>query len=186
VVLVAARDVAEETSLETAADSPDPDVDWLDRLLVVSFAVDVDWLVDLTLPVAPVGPELPVMATGFDEAVDVAGPVLPVLVAVDWELTAPEFPDWATGVSTTVGDPAEPPLELPEPVESPPALVAAAAAGPSRATAAAATPVRPARQSPPATRDLYTLVMVVCSSPVSVVLDGARPSGRGSPRTGRT
>jgi hypothetical protein len=152
--LVAERDVAVDTSLETAADSPDPDVDWLVRLLVVNFAVDADWLLVLALPVAPVGPELPLMATGFDDAVDVAGPVLPVLVAVDWALTAPELPDWATGVSTTAGDPPEPPLALPDPVESPPALVAAAAAGPSRATAAAATPVSPARHSPPATRDL--------------------------------
>jgi hypothetical protein len=92
-------------------------------------------------------------------AVDVAGPVLPVLVAVEEACTSPEFPDWATGVITTLGEPPEPPLAPPLLVESPPVLVAPAAAGPSRATAAAATPVAPAMHSPPASRDFFTVVI---------------------------
>src|SRR5438132_6427619 len=68
---------------------------WVVTLLVVTFCV-----VDRAAPVEPDGPEFPVIATGFDEAVEVAGPVLPVLVAVDWALTSPELPDWAVGVIT--------------------------------------------------------------------------------------
>src|SRR5205085_5252206 len=104
-------------------------------------------------------PELPLMATGLEIAVDVAGPVAPVLVALDEEWTSPELPDWATGASTTLGEPPEPPLALPVPVESPPALVAPAAAGPNRATAAAATPISPARHSPPASRAFFAVVL---------------------------
>src|SRR5947209_10386806 len=99
------------------------------------------------------------MATGLEMAVDVAGPVLPVLVADDDELTSPELPDWATGDSTTLGEPAEPPLALPVLVELPPPWVAAPAAGPSRATATAATPVAPAMQMPPASRPFFAEVI---------------------------
>jgi hypothetical protein len=149
-------DVAVSEAID--AESPDPLDDVALSLLAVTFDVVLRW-VEWVLPVPPVDPEFPEMATGLEIAVDVAGPVLPVLVAVDEAFTAPELPDWATGDSTTLGEPPEPPLALPLPVESPPALVAPNAAGPSRATATAATPVAPAMQMPPASRAFLGVVI---------------------------
>ena len=45
------------------------------------------------LPVLPESPESPLAATGLASAVDVAGPVLPVLVALDCAHAVPESPD---------------------------------------------------------------------------------------------
>jgi hypothetical protein len=134
-------------------------LDELNRLAVTLEVLPLRWDV-LALPVPPVDPELPEMETGLEMAVDVAGPVLPVFVADDDAFTAPELPDWATGDSTTLGDPPEPPLALPVEVESPPGLVAPCAAGPSRATATAATPVAPAMQMPPASRAFLGVVVI--------------------------
>jgi hypothetical protein len=65
---------------------------------------------DVADPVDPVGPELPETATGLLTADDEAGPVLPVLVALDCDEAEPEFPDVATGLTFTVEPPPEPPL----------------------------------------------------------------------------
>ena len=118
-------------------------------------------------------------------AVEVAGPVLPVLVADDSAWTSPEFPDCATGAMTTLGDPPEPPLALPLPVESPPALVAPEAAGPSKATAAAATPVAPAMHSPPASRDFFAFVIAWILACWWFLVRRSRRDAP-PPRTGRT
>jgi hypothetical protein len=111
-------DLAVSEAIE--ADSPEP----LDEDAVIVPAVTFEVVlccVELDEPVPPVEPELPEMATGLEMAVDVAGPVLPVLVAVDDAFTAPELPEMAAGDSTTLGEPPEPPLALPLPVELPPA-----------------------------------------------------------------
>jgi hypothetical protein len=65
---------------------------------------------DVAAPVLPVFPEFPDTATGLLTADDDAGPVLPVLVALDCDEAEPEFPDLATGVTLTVDPPPEPPL----------------------------------------------------------------------------
>ena len=52
---------------------------------------------EVAAPVLPVPPEAPVPATGLASATEVASPVSPVLVALDWELTAPEAPEVAVG-----------------------------------------------------------------------------------------
>jgi hypothetical protein len=79
--------------------------------------------VDVAAPVDPVGPELPEAATGLLVAADDAGPVLPVLVALDCDEAEPEFPDFATGVTLTVDAPPEPPLaELTATLEPPVAV----------------------------------------------------------------
>ena len=170
--------VAVEVSAAMLAESPEPVAVWLlpRRLVVALDAVASCWVV-VAPPVPPVDPELPVMATGLEMAVDVAGPVLPVLVADDEACTSPEFPDWATGVITTLGEPPEPPLAPPLLVESPP-LVAAAAAGPSRATAAAATPAAPAMQTPPASRAFFTVVIGCPILALLVVLVSRSPRAR--------
>ncbi|HEX3622366.1 MAG TPA: hypothetical protein VHT97_08635 [Acidimicrobiales bacterium] len=78
---------------------------------------------DVAAPVDPVGPELPETATGLLEADDDAGPVLPLLVALDCEEAEPEFPDVATGLTLTVELPPEPPLaELTATLEPPVAV----------------------------------------------------------------
>ncbi|MBV8296351.1 MAG: hypothetical protein JO085_05905, partial [Acidimicrobiia bacterium] len=186
--LPAAFDVAVAVSEAITADRPELGVletvlEALLRRLVVTFEV-VPPCDELAVPVPPVDPELPLMATGFEIAVDVAGPVLPVLVALDEEFTAPESPDWATGAITTLGAPPEPPFALPVLVESPPASVTPAAAGPRRATAAAATPVAPAMQIPPVSRAF--LEVVIGRNPrLSVVLAGVAHA-RARPSTNRT
>jgi hypothetical protein len=65
---------------------------------------------DVTAPVLPVVPEFPETATGLLTADDDAGPVLPVLVALDCDEAGPELPDVATGLTLTVEPPPEPPL----------------------------------------------------------------------------
>jgi hypothetical protein len=56
---------------------------------------------------------LPETAVGFDTALDVALPVFPELVALDWALVAPELPVVADGLTETVELPPFPPLALP-------------------------------------------------------------------------
>ena len=46
-------------------------------------------------PVGPMAPESPERARPLETAVELAGPVLPVLVADDCARTSPEFPDLA-------------------------------------------------------------------------------------------
>jgi len=48
---------------------------------------------DVAAPVAPVEPELPDTAIGAETALDEAGPVFPVLVALDCDDADPELPD---------------------------------------------------------------------------------------------
>ena len=74
----------------------------------------------LALPVLPESPEFPLAATGLAVAVELAGPVLPVLVAVDCAHAVPESPDWASGDSSIHGEPPSPPLARPWAMESPP------------------------------------------------------------------
>jgi hypothetical protein len=80
---------------------------------------------EIAAPVAPVDPELPEMATGLDTALDVALPVLPVLVALDWALVEPELPVVADGLTRTDDPPPLPPLALPTATLDPPMAVEA-------------------------------------------------------------
>jgi hypothetical protein len=101
---------------------------------------------DVAAPVAPVDPELPDTAMGADTALDEAGPVLPVLVALDCEDDDPELPEWATGVATTVELPPEPPLALPTATLEPPTAAPApafTAPPPAPATGTATPPLPP-------------------------------------------
>jgi hypothetical protein len=63
----------------------------------------------MTEPVEPVDPESPERATGVKEAVELAGPVSPALVAEDWLLVVPESPVRAVGVPAAL---TSPPLPL--------------------------------------------------------------------------
>src|SRR5205807_3458464 len=60
-------------------------------------------------PVDPVEPESPERATGLNHAVELAGPVSPVLVADDWLRVRPESPVRAVGVTVAF---TSPPLPL--------------------------------------------------------------------------
>jgi hypothetical protein len=93
---------------------------------------------------------LPETAVGFDTALDVALPVFPELVALDWALVAPELPVVADGLTRTVEPPPFPPLALPTETLEPPTAVddtAGAAttftAGPPGLDAAIAAPPLP-------------------------------------------
>jgi len=66
---------------------------------------------DVAAPVLPVAPELPDTATGLLTADEDAGPVLPVLVALDCDDDEPELPDVDVGETLTVEPPPEPPLD---------------------------------------------------------------------------
>jgi hypothetical protein len=79
--------------------------------------------VDVAAPVPPVEPELPETATGLLTADDDAGPVFPVLVALDCDEADPVFPDVATGLTLTVEPPPEPPLADEAATLEPPAAV---------------------------------------------------------------
>src|SRR5439155_1277464 len=71
-------------------------------------------------PVSPVGPESPESTTGLEIAVEVAGPVSPVLVAEDWAVEAPESPEAAVGSTVPRTSPPSPPLASALAMESPP------------------------------------------------------------------
>ena len=103
---------------------------------------------DVAAPVDPVAPELPETATGLDTALDVALPVLPVLVALDWALVAPELPVDAVGLTTTVDPPPLPPLALPTETLCPPVAVAATVGAATTFTAAPPLPEAD-REAPP-------------------------------------
>src|SRR5437762_1396264 len=75
--------------------------------------------VALTLPVLPVPPESPLCATGLDHAVELAPPVLPVLVAEDCAVDAPELPDRASGSWVPLTSPPAPPSAETLAMESP-------------------------------------------------------------------
>jgi hypothetical protein len=128
--------------------------------------------VDVAAPVDPVGPELPEAATGLLVADDEAGPVLPVLVALDCDEAEPEFPDVATGVTLTVDAPPEPPLaefwatlEPPVALELPTVPTDTLAAGPPVPDAAADKPPPP--PLPPAA----TTVVWFTAAPVAPLPD---------------
>src|SRR4051812_8768297 len=76
--------------------------------------------VSLALPVLPVSPELPDAAVGLPSAVELAPPVLPVLVAEDCAVEAPELPEKALGVWEASIHPPSPPLASVLAMESPP------------------------------------------------------------------
>src|SRR5438552_10801040 len=77
----------------------------------------------LAAPVGPVGPELPDTADGAELALEVAGPVVPELVAEDWAVTGPEAPDWAKGLVRTETPPPAPPSAVPPATAWPPSTV---------------------------------------------------------------
>jgi len=60
-------------------------------------------------PVEPVDPESPDSAAGLNKALELAGPVSPVLVAEDWLLVRPESPVCAVGVTVALTSPPPPP-----------------------------------------------------------------------------
>src|SRR5206468_3601614 len=78
---------------------------------------------EVALPEPPVSPELPDLAFGFDVAVEELAPVLPVLVALDWAVDAPELPDWARGEIVRLTLPPAPPLASTCAIESPPTML---------------------------------------------------------------
>src|SRR5688500_15392991 len=115
--------------------------------------------VTITGPVAPVPPELPETAVGLLTEPDVADPVAPGLVALDWDETAPELPDRASGATVTVVVPPAPPLaELVATLEPPTAddapmvnskMLTAGPPGPARTRVMPASPPSPPRAKMP-------------------------------------
>src|SRR5438105_44073 len=143
-----------------------------DVLLSVTFA--------LASPVVPVLPELPEMATGLASAVEVAGPVSPVLVADDWAIAAPESPLIAVGDESSSASPPSPPFALTSAMESPPARRPTLTRLPRPVTAilALTSPARPDLALPrnPPTPPLPPIAVprtVFAASPVSPDLAAA-------------
>jgi len=64
---------------------------------------------DVAGPLEPVLPEVPDVDCGLDSPTDEAGPVLPVLVALDVACEVPLSPEPAVGVAVTVAPPPLPP-----------------------------------------------------------------------------
>ncbi len=85
-------------------------------------------------PVLPGVPEVPEVARGLETAVEVAAPVSPELVALDWARDAPLSPVMALGLAVTSAEPPAPPPELlvettlPAPTTAPGAQPSSAAA----------------------------------------------------------
>src|SRR5204863_836208 len=71
-------------------------------------------------PVRPESPELPDTAVGFASAVELASPVLPVLVDDDCAHDVPESPDLASGFWSMSTSPPSPPFAESWAMESPP------------------------------------------------------------------
>src|SRR5581483_2092302 len=123
-----APELAFDTALPTATALPvRPELPLSpERALASTFTLpliavfDADTLVCAS-PVPPVEPELPEMATGLETLVEDAGPVLPVLVADDCAVLAPELPVMAAGSMSSSTEPPDPPLALATAIESPPA-----------------------------------------------------------------
>ena len=65
---------------------------------------------EVAAPVAPELPELPDTATGLAVPRAEAAPVLPVLVALDWEEALPLNPVKAVGATVRLEAPPAPPL----------------------------------------------------------------------------
>ncbi len=63
-------------------------------------------------PLVPGVPEVPEVEAGLESAVEVAAPVSPVLVALDWAREAPLSPVVALGLAVTSAAPPPPPPEL--------------------------------------------------------------------------
>src|SRR5436309_14366833 len=115
----------------------------------------------LMSPESPDFPESPETAVGSASAVEVAGPVLPVLVEDDCAHAVPELPERATGLSVSVAPPPAPPLAWTWAMESPPTMLPsvmwelgplarmAPAVAPALTPAAAAAPLT----SPPRPRE---------------------------------
>src|SRR5205807_7887503 len=111
--------------------------------------------VALTSPVRPVPPELPERAAPSETAVELAEPVLPVLVEEDWAMAAPESPETADGLWSLLTLPPSPPLALRLAMESPPvtrgppplarARTSPARAGRARALSPPSPPLPPMR-----------------------------------------
>src|SRR2546423_14027539 len=104
----------------------------------------------LASPVVPVMPESPEMATGLASAVEVAGPVSPVLVADDWAMAAPELPLIAEGDCVRLALPPSPPFALTLAIESPAAMrpTLARLLRPRTVILALTSPARPERARP--------------------------------------
>ncbi|MGH3907402.1 MAG: hypothetical protein ACRDTE_24985 [Pseudonocardiaceae bacterium] len=95
------------------------------------------------VPGVPGVPELPEVAMGLEMAEELAGPVLPVLVALDWLTLGPELPEVAVGLTLRVAAPPAPPLAWPVATEGPPVAWAATLAFGLPATTLAAPPPVP-------------------------------------------
>src|SRR5437870_3150442 len=75
---------------------------------------------DVAGPLRPLSPEFPDVATGVELADETALPVVPELVALDWDAVAPESPDEAKGLALRAAAPPGPPAALPEAMDEPP------------------------------------------------------------------
>ena len=136
-------------------------------MVVPRMAVFVAVGVDTAAPVAPVAPELPDVATGFETALDVAFPVWPLLVALDWALVEPELPVDAVGLTRTVDPPPLPPLALPTATLEPPTAVEASVGGATTFTAAPPDPATGAATPPlPPLPPAATAATVLLALPV--------------------
>src|SRR6266566_678562 len=161
---------------------PDPrlSVSMIARPLIAVFKAP---RVALTLPVLPVPPESPLCAIGLDHAVELAPPVLPVLVAEDCAVDAPELPERASGSWVALTSPPSPPFADVLAIESPPVILPWLAVEwpPTRVRLRASPPLseRALARSPPLppSPPIRTALTVLSAEPVvpetEVALDAA-------------
>jgi hypothetical protein len=88
-------------------------------------------------------PELPDVDTGLEVAEEMAAPVLPVLVALDWPPATPELPEVAVGAAVTEAAPPAPPPDWLVATLAPPVAVGLVTAPDAGATTLAAGPPVP-------------------------------------------
>ena len=134
---------------------------------------------EIGVPGVPGVPEFPEVETGLEVEAENAAPVLPVLVALPWPVTAPELPEAAVGPAVTAAEPPAPPEAWLVATLGPP--VAMGLAGPVGAALtatppgpAAATPRPPAPPPPPAAA-LFTALTAPPVGPDSANVSEAAP-----------
>ena len=133
---------------------------------------------EVGVPGVPGVPEVPEVELGLEKAEEMAAPVLPVLVALDWLATRPESPETAAGFTLRVAAPPAPPLAAPVATPEPPVAVAPTVGAMTTLTAApplpeAASVPPPEPPSPPLTAALVVLAARPVSPETAVASDAA-------------
>lgn len=115
-------------------------------------------------PVEPVLPELPETASGLDVAVELALPVLPVLVALLCDDVLPELPDSALGLTLTNTSPPSPPPASITTTERSRRSMGSSRVGPLGPGTMTMPPAPPSSASPP-TATMFTRLLAAPVNP---------------------